>query len=169
MRIEPPYAYMTDVPSGEQGTAVRAIRGKQLHDKIVSEKATSGAVEGTNTNPRQQPFKFGAKTTSHPFSLAAYQGDDFENKKNNRRVKLDDSREKLASIGPKFTQDLSKPKQLSTSLFSRTRPCMTTIDTTKATASCRSAKMHYTALGFARLSPTETLGGPTIQPREATT
>lgn len=86
---------MTDVPEGEQGTAVRAIRGKELHDKVVSEKIDAGAVEGAQGAPgRSKPFKFGAKTTSTPFSQAAYQGDNYENKKNDRRVDSRNPREK---------------------------------------------------------------------------
>lgn len=77
---------MTDVPTGEQGMAYRSIRGKKLHDKIVSEKNTGGAVEGANGIGLRPAFKFGAKTTSHPFSLAAYQGDNIDNKKLDRRV-----------------------------------------------------------------------------------
>src|SRR5688500_5207766 len=95
-----PYPYMTDVPAGEQGTAIRAIRGKELHDKIASEKNDGGAAEGARTGPGKNAFKFGAKTTSIPFSQVPYQGDNFENKKNNRRVETFDFRERSVSIEP---------------------------------------------------------------------
>lgn len=77
---------MSDVPNGEQGAAIRNIRGKQLHDKVVSQKGIGGAVESPNGIGRRHVFKFGAKNTSHPFSLEGYQGDTFENKKEKRRV-----------------------------------------------------------------------------------
>lgn len=77
---------MSDVPVGDQGLAIRNIRGKELHDKIASQKGSGGAVDCPNGIGKRNVFKFGAKHMSHPFSREGYQGDNFENKKEQRRV-----------------------------------------------------------------------------------
>lgn len=157
-----PYPYQTDVPEGDQGTAIRAIRGKELHDKVVSEKNDAGAVEGAKSDARKGPFKFGAKTTSIPFSQMPYQGDNFENKKDKRRVIVVNTRGKSVSRGLKSTLDPSKQKQMFMSLFSQTTLYMTTLDMTKEIVSYQNARMLSTVQGFAKPSQPGFHGDPII-------
>ena len=90
--IEPPYPYMTDVPEGQQGTAVRAIRGKTLHDKTVNDKLSATGQLGPI--PRGA-FVHGAKKDGQVFYRYPYVGDNYENKRDKRR---EDNAENKADI-----------------------------------------------------------------------
>jgi hypothetical protein len=69
---------MTDVPEAVQGTNARAQRGKELHDKVVSEKALG--------EKRKEAFIHGAKNNSTTFGAFPYMLDNYENKNEWRRV-----------------------------------------------------------------------------------
>ena len=70
---------MTDVPVGDQGTGVRAIRGKQLHDASV-------AAATLESGQKRAPFAHGTRRHKEPFGMYPHVGDNFENKRNARKV-----------------------------------------------------------------------------------
>lgn len=99
---------MSEVPEGEQGTAVRAIRGKQLHDQVVSMKQESQAsFQQAPGVKHSKPFIFGTRKHVEPFSSTDFKGDDFEAKRKSRREQQKNAKGQIHS-GPFFAGNGTK-------------------------------------------------------------
>lgn len=153
---------MSDVPAGEQGTAIRAIRGKQLHDAATSQAMLENAS-------MKKPFVHGTRKNNEPFNISPYVGDNYENKREKRRVELSDSRETIVKIKLAFTEVPSRLELILMNLSLLICMSMIMRVMIRVTAKCRSVKINFLALGLARRGVLENLGNQITLPREGTT
>jgi hypothetical protein len=99
---------MSEVPEPQQGTAIRAIRGKELHDSVVtSKKARRGELGPIPRNA----FVHGARNESEVFSRLPYVGDNYENKKDQRTNERADHRAKIHSGPVHIKTNIHEPFQ----------------------------------------------------------